>query len=82
MMIRLAAGDAARMCTLETSKRDVMLEDIQAERRKKLEKIRELGIDPYGWRYDTAEPTESVSERYVEDEECQAGDIADRKSVV
>ncbi|NLF32592.1 MAG: lysine--tRNA ligase [Planctomycetes bacterium] len=55
-----------------------MLEEIQAERQKKLEAIRELGIDPYGWRYDGAEPVASIAGRYVEDREGQRGDVAGR----
>ncbi|MFW6154038.1 MAG: lysine--tRNA ligase [Planctomycetota bacterium] len=55
-----------------------MLEEIQAERQKKLEAIRALGIEPYGWRYDAAEPVASIIERYVERQEGQRGDIAGR----
>ncbi len=55
-----------------------MLEDIQAERQKKLEKIRELGIDPYGRRYDTAESVASIRERFVQDQEGQTADVAGR----
>ncbi len=43
-----------------------MLEKVQQDRQAKLEKIRELGIDPYGRRYDTAEPIASVLGRYVD----------------
>jgi len=55
-----------------------MLEEIQAERRKKIDRLRELGVDPYGRRYDTAEPIESVRGRYEEDTEGQTADIAGR----
>ncbi len=55
-----------------------MLEKVQADRQAKLEKIRELGIDPYGGRYDTAEPINSVLERFEDDTEGQAADAAGR----
>jgi len=41
-----------------------VLEKVQADRLKKLDAIRELGIDPYGGRYDTAEPIAEVVARY------------------
>ncbi len=41
-----------------------MLEKVQADRLKKLEAIRELGIDPYGGRYDSAEAIADVLARY------------------
>ncbi len=44
-----------------------MLEKVQADRAAKLEKIRELGIDPYGGRYDGAEAISSILDRYVDE---------------
>ena len=41
-----------------------MLEKVQEDRARKLQAIRELGIDPYGRRYDTAEPIEAVLKRF------------------
>ena len=41
-----------------------MLEKVQADRQEKLRKIRELGIDPYGGRYNTAEAIADVLARY------------------
>jgi len=55
-----------------------MLEKVQADRHAKLEKIKALGIDPYGRRYDTAEPIDSVLDRFVDDQEDQTADIAGR----
>ncbi|MDP6636220.1 MAG: lysine--tRNA ligase [Phycisphaerae bacterium] len=55
-----------------------MLEKVQADRQAKLEKIKALGIDPYGRRYDTAEPVESVLGRFVDDQEDQVADAAGR----
>ena len=55
-----------------------MLEKVQADRLAKLQQIQELGIDPYGRRYDTAEAIESVLGRYVEDTEGQTADVAGR----
>ena len=43
-----------------------MLEKVQQDRQLKLERIQQLGIDPYGRRYDTAEPVASVLGRYVD----------------
>ena len=55
-----------------------MLEKVQADRLSKLAAIRELGIDPYGGRYDTAEEIASVRGRYVDDAEGQTADAAGR----
>ncbi|MCE5278091.1 MAG: lysine--tRNA ligase [Planctomycetaceae bacterium] len=60
-----------------------MLEKVQADRQANLDKVRELGIDPYGWRYDTAAPVTAVLEGYKEDAEGhalegQAADVAGR----
>ncbi|MFP4052237.1 MAG: lysine--tRNA ligase [Phycisphaerae bacterium] len=46
-----------------------MLEKVQADRLAKLEKVRELGIDPYGRRYDTNEPIGEILARHQEDSE-------------
>ena len=37
-----------------------MLEKVQADRQNKLEKIRQLGVDPYGWRYDGVEQAAAI----------------------
>ena len=48
-----------------------MLEKVYQDRQDKLQKIRDLGVDPYGWRYDTAEPIPSVLGRYQQTPEGQ-----------
>ncbi len=55
-----------------------MLEQIYQDRLDKLEKVKALGIDPYGSRYDSAEAIESVVGRFVEDREDQTADISGR----
>ena len=55
-----------------------MLEKVQADRLAKLKHIRELGVDPFGRRYDTAEAIDSVLARYQEDKEDQTADAAGR----
>jgi len=56
-----------------------MLEKVLADRQAKLDKIRQLGIDPYGGRYDSAEPIATVLERFKKDESAaQRADVAGR----
>ena len=55
-----------------------MLEKVQADRLAKLRQVQELGIDPYGGRYDSAEPIAAVLGRYLEDTEGQTADVAGR----
>ena len=55
-----------------------MLEKVQADRLAKLKQISELGVDPFGGRYDTAEAIDSVLARYQEDTEGQTADAAGR----
>jgi len=55
-----------------------MLEKVQADRLAKLEKIRQLGIDPYGGRYDSAQPIAEVLARFVDGVEGQSADVAGR----
>jgi lysyl-tRNA synthetase class 2 len=55
-----------------------MLDKVQADRQKKLEGIRELGIDPYGGRYDSAEPTGAVLAKFEDGKEGQTADAAGR----
>ena len=43
-----------------------MLQKVQADRQKKLEKIREMGIDPYGWRFDNVEPAANIKARFCD----------------
>ncbi len=55
-----------------------MLEKVYQDRLAKLEKLRELGFDPYGGRYDSAEDTASIVGRYKDGEEGQSADTAGR----
>ncbi|MCP4377096.1 MAG: lysine--tRNA ligase, partial [bacterium] len=55
-----------------------MLEKVQADRQAKLEKIKALGVDPYGGRYDSAEPAGSILDRFVDDQDDQIADVAGR----
>ncbi len=55
-----------------------MLDKVQADRAVKLEKIRALGVDPYGGRYDTAEPIRRILDRYEDEPEAQTADAAGR----
>jgi lysyl-tRNA synthetase class 2 len=55
-----------------------MLKNIQEDRQRKLNKIRELGVDPYGGRYDTAQPIADILARYEDGREGQTADAAGR----
>ena len=55
-----------------------MLKKVQQDRLKKLQAVRELGIDPYGGRYDTAEAIGGVLARYEDDRDGQQADAAGR----
>ncbi|MCD6303869.1 MAG: lysine--tRNA ligase, partial [Planctomycetes bacterium] len=55
-----------------------MLEKVQADRQAKLQRLRELGIDPYGGRYDTAEPVADILARYADGRRDQRADAAGR----
>ena len=55
-----------------------MLEKVHQDRLAKLEKIRALGVDPYGRRHDTAEPLADILDRFVDDDDSQTGDAAGR----
>jgi len=59
-----------------------MLEKVQEDRAKKLAAVRELGIDPYGGRYDTAEPVAAVLERYGDGAEGVLADAAGRLMLI
>jgi len=55
-----------------------MLEKVQADRLAKLDRIRELGVDPYGGRYDSAEPIKQILGRFGDGPEDQMADAAGR----
>ena len=51
---------------------------LEEQRQHKLEQIRQLGIDPYGGRYDGAESAQNIRERYKEDDQTQRAKCAGR----
>ena len=55
-----------------------MLEKVQEDRLKKLEQVQALGVDPYGGRYDSAEPIAAVLGRFQDDADDQTADVAGR----
>lgn len=59
-----------------------MLEKVHEDRLANLRKIRELGIDPYGGRYDTAEPIADILARHRDDTDDQTADAAGRLILV
>ena len=50
----------------------------ERQRRQKLSALRELGIDPYGDRYDDVEPAENVKARFREGDDTQRARCAGR----
>jgi len=48
------------------------------QRQEKLKQIKELGIDPYGARFDGAEAAEDIKSRFTEDDETQRAKCAGR----
>ena len=50
----------------------------ERQRRAKLTSIRDLGIDPYGGRYDGAEPAEDVKRRFKDGDDTQRAACAGR----
>jgi lysyl-tRNA synthetase class 2 len=51
---------------------------LEQQRHVKLERIKELGIDPYGGRYDHAEAADEVKAGFVDDKEDQTAKCAGR----
>ena len=52
---------------------------LEQQRREKLERIRQLGIDPYGARFDNVELTQSVRARFDEKRAQQKAVCAGRR---
>ncbi len=50
----------------------------EQQRQEKLSRIRELGVEPYGTRYEGAEPAEEVRGRFKEDNPAQQANCAGR----
>jgi lysyl-tRNA synthetase class 2 len=55
------------------------IDKLVEQRQQKLSRMKQLGVDPYGARFDGSEPAEDIKGRYVEDTEdqraCAAGRI-------
>jgi len=51
---------------------------LEQQRQEKLSRIRELGVEPYGNRYDGAEPAEEIKRRFKEDGPAQQAQCAGR----
>lgn len=54
------------------------LDKLQQQRFDKLEKIREMGFDPYGQRFDETESAQSIRDRFVDEQEGQVATAAGR----
>ncbi len=50
----------------------------EKQRHEKLSQIKELGIDPYGSKYEGVEPAEEIKARYIEDDPNQRAKAAGR----
>jgi lysyl-tRNA synthetase class 2 len=50
----------------------------EQQRQEKLSRIKELGMEPYGSRYEGAEPAEEIKGRFKEDDPAQQADCAGR----
>jgi len=57
---------------------DAGVSKLEQDRQAKLSRIKELGIDPYGTRYDGAEPAAEVKRRYKDGDETQQARCAGR----
>ncbi len=51
---------------------------LEQQRQEKLSRLKELGIEPYGNRYEGAEPAESIKARFKEDDPAQQANCAGR----
>ncbi len=51
---------------------------LEQQRHQKLSRIKELGIEPYGDRYDGAEPAEDIKSRFKDDDQDQKAKCAGR----
>lgn len=54
------------------------IERLEQQRQEKVRKLRELGIDPYGGRFEEAEPATSIKSRFVDNTEGQKARCAGR----
>jgi lysyl-tRNA synthetase class 2 len=51
---------------------------LEQQRQKKLSEVEKLGIDPYGGRYEGAEPAENIKTHFVDGDETQQANCAGR----
>ncbi|OXU14343.1 lysine--tRNA ligase [Sedimentisphaera salicampi] len=54
------------------------VDQLTQQRKAKLAKLRELGVDPYGSRVEGVEPSAGIRDRYIEDSEDQKAKAAGR----
>jgi lysyl-tRNA synthetase class 2 len=57
---------------------DISQNIFEKQRQEKLNQIRQMGIDPYGGRYEGAEPAENVKHRYKDGDQTQQANCAGR----
>jgi lysyl-tRNA synthetase class 2 len=57
---------------------DAKQDKFEQQRQEKLSRIRQLGVDPYGQRYDGVEPAENIKGRFVDGDESQQAKCAGR----
>ena len=57
---------------------DTKRDKLEQQRQKKLARIKELGIEPYGGKYEGAEPAEEIKRRFKEDDQSQQARCAGR----
>ncbi|MHC4118713.1 MAG: lysine--tRNA ligase [Planctomycetota bacterium] len=50
----------------------------ERQRQEKLSRIKELGVEPYGGRYEGAEPAEDIKQRFKDDDQTQQANCAGR----
>jgi len=54
------------------------LNKLETHRAEKLSRIRQLGFDPYGQRYDNAESAVGIKDRFIDDKPDQTARTAGR----
>ena len=55
---------------------------LEQQRQEKLSRIRELGVEPYGNRYEGAEPAEDIKQRFTDDDPAQQACCAGRVALL
>ena len=54
------------------------MDKLQQQRLDKLDKYRDLGVDPYGGKFEGAEAADSIKGRFIDDQEGQIACVAGR----